>query len=219
MATSCCRPTPSSPAATRGSIRVDPGQADGSQRRGRVAMKPAIVDEAEPPPRQPVQEKVLGNAQCREERQLLLHDVDTRTLGVRLRLGSERAAGQPHLSAVRPDQARNDSGERRLPGAVRADERVHLTSAEVEIEIAQRRHRVAFLQAANLEDRDEGVRWPARVRDGLGVARQDPPRAGLPDARLSAVIRSTGVFRSDGVFSRRICKAYSIPFTASLSAC
>ena len=52
-------------------------------------------------------------------------------------LNFDRSARDLERAARRPDHAREDLGERRLPGAVLADQRMHLAGHEIEIDIAQ----------------------------------------------------------------------------------
>src|SRR4029079_13216757 len=75
---------------------------------------------------------VVRDAEFRNERKLLIDDADTAAPdGERIGLRKPRAAEQ-HFAGVRLDRARENLEERRLAGAVLADQRVDFTGRELE---------------------------------------------------------------------------------------
>ncbi len=67
----------------------------------------------------------------------------------RSRVGeADRDAVEQHLAAVRLDDAGEDVHQRRLPGAVFAEERVNFAALEIEVDAAQRLHAAKALDDA-----------------------------------------------------------------------
>jgi hypothetical protein len=172
-------PADTKPANRRSWIQIR--QADGGEGIGRFRVQPSIRHEPEPA-RQVVEKDILRHAERRDQVQLLHHELHAGSLGVALAPRRVAPAPQCHRPAIRGREPADDAGERRLPGAVGAHERVDLAAAQIEIDRRQHRHRVAFLDAAHAEE---------RLR--IGRRRHWPP----------AVIRSTGVCLSSGLASPR----------------
>src|SRR5215204_2562529 len=126
-----------------------------------------------------------------------MDDVDSRALCVALRRRRVRLAAERHAPRIGSGEAADDARERRLSGAVRAEEGVHLAGADVQVDASENGSAVALVEPANLQQ-----------------------RCGRDAQSFSAVTRSTGVRRSCGfACPRRIWSAYSIPNTASCAAC
>src|SRR5207237_903040 len=71
----------------------------------------------------------------------------------------DAAAVERQLARVGLEDAGDDLDQRRLAGAVVADDRVHLAVAELEIRLAQRDHAAEMLgDCARLEQRGRGLR-------------------------------------------------------------
>src|SRR5439155_27370414 len=103
-----------------------------------LLVEPARVDdEWDASTRLSADEDVLGRGQVRHEAELLMDDADAELLrGTR--------SGDVHVGALQADppgvhavDAGEDLHERRLAGAVFADERVDLTSTKLEVRVAE----------------------------------------------------------------------------------
>ena len=175
ISTSCWSAIESPRASRSGSSRTP----SWSKTRGRLAPHPPAVDAAEALQRLRADEDVLGDAQVGEERRLLEDDRDPgglRLLGVvedRLLAVEQEAAG------VGPVHAREDLDERRLAGAVLADEAVHLAGEQLDVAVLERVHGAeALLRVLEGED---GVRCGVVtvVRESRrGAARRGAPPVG-----------------------------------------
>ena len=118
--------------------RVD-HDAQALQPLARLAVLRAAVDEAQPPRLAP-QRDVLGHREVRDQVQLLVDDADAAPVRI-------ARAGDLHQLAVQPDLARvpglgaaQDLHERRLAGAVLAQQDVHLARAHLQVHPVQRDH-------------------------------------------------------------------------------
>jgi hypothetical protein len=105
-----------------------------------------------------------------------MDDVDSSALCVALRRRRVRLAAERHASRIGRGEAADDPRERRLPCSVRAEERVYLAGADVEVDAREDGSAVALAEPADAQQR------------GSGAAQS-----------FSAVTRSTGVRRSCGV--------------------
>jgi hypothetical protein len=108
--------------------------AEPRQDRARLAPYPPTLDEAARPPRLVTQEHILRDAQVIDQVQLLVHAGDAR-LHRRLRAGeADLLTEPPHLAGVRPVHPGQHLDERGLAGAVLAQQAVHLTRRDVQID-------------------------------------------------------------------------------------
>ena len=102
---------------------------------------------------------VLGDRHHRDQHEVLVHHADAvldRRLG-RAELG--RLAVDPDLALVRLVEAVDDVHQRRLAGAVLAEQRVHLALAQVEVDAVVR------------DDAGEALRDPTKLENGPLVHR------------------------------------------------
>jgi hypothetical protein len=85
----------------------------------------------------PPQEHVLGRGELRHERELLIYDADAAVLhGRRIAHGKGRAV-QPDVTRVGYEGPGQDLYQRRLAGAVLADQGMDLSALDVEIDALQ----------------------------------------------------------------------------------
>ena len=100
---------------------------------GDTALDRPAVDEERAPLRAVVSEDdVLGDGERRDEPEVLVHHADARVERVARRVEASLLAVQLDLAVVRTVEAGEDVRERRLPGAVLPEERVHLPDAGLE---------------------------------------------------------------------------------------
>ncbi len=88
--------------------------------------------------RQAAQEDVFCNRQGGSERRVLVHDCDAELHRMVRTLDLNRIAGEVKRAAVRANGAANDVHQRRLAGAVLADERVNLAEAHGKADTIER---------------------------------------------------------------------------------
>ena len=129
------------------------------------------VDAATGAERLAAHEDVLGDRQVGEERRLLVDDRDARGLGLRGRAEVDRLAVEQQLAAVAAVHAGDDLDQRRLAGAVLADEGVDRARRAPR----GRPERRATTGAEGLRDVAQlaasGRRWSARSSDVLDFER------------------------------------------------
>ena len=121
-------------------LRAEAGHAELVEERLGVALHPADVDESASP-RLATQPDVLGDGALREQVELLEHRGDAGSLRLERMVEAHRAAVELDGAAVGSVHAGEDLHQRRLAGAVLPDQAVHLTRAQVEVDIGE--HRVA----------------------------------------------------------------------------
>ncbi len=158
-------------------VGVEP-DAELLEHRGRLAAHPPAVDAAEPLERLHADEDVLGDGQVGEERRLLEDDRDPgrlRLLGV---VEDRLLAVEQQPAGVGPVDAGEDLDERRLAGAVLADEAVHLTGEELDVAVLERVNGAeALLGVFEREDwagravssRSSASRWGRRAERGAPI--------------------------------------------------
>ena len=128
---------------------------------------------------------VLRDAQVGEQRRLLVDHRDARVARVVRRVEVDRLAVDEHLAGVATDDAAEHLHERRLAGAVLADQRAHLARAQREVAVAQRVDgAVGLADVAQLDDR--------RSRRRLLVVTSPPP----PDSDQNRSKQRLGCQRS-----------------------
>src|SRR6185312_14221492 len=184
--------------ASDGPLGVRLVMADAAEGRVRLLAQRPAIDEA-PPARAGAEEHLLGHAQRLDQVRLL--EDDRHAPARRFGLGSRRVrlARQPHRARVGRREAGEDAREGALAGSVLAHEGMDLTREQLDRNVHEGRRRVGLGQTFGLEQRRRRHRAQRRV---------------------SAVTRSTGVSRSGcGDFFWSISSAYSMPNTASWSAC
>ena len=116
------------------------------------------VEEHAVPARLRGEDDVLGDGHHRDEHEMLVHHSDPGCDRAVRRGEVGRCAVEQDLPVVRPVEAVEDVHERRLAGAVLAEERVHLAPAQVEIDPVVRENTgEALRDAAQLEDGRIGV--------------------------------------------------------------
>ena len=104
----------------------------------RLGVHRRPVEGAEAGARRVAHEDVLGDAQRREQQQLLEDRGDAGGLGIVRAREADLLAVQAHGPGIRLVEAGDDLDQGRLAGAVLAEQRVHLTGAHVETDIIQR---------------------------------------------------------------------------------
>ena len=119
----------------------------------------ALVEQHDVAHRLDAEHDVLGDGHHRDQHEVLVHHADAcpdRVLGRRERDG---LAVDDDLSLVRPRQAVEDVHQRRLAGAVLAEQRVHLAAPQVEVDVVVGDDsRVALGDPPQLEDAPALVR-------------------------------------------------------------
>jgi hypothetical protein len=112
---------------------------------------------------------VRDHVEVVREREILVHDLDPELGRVAGAVDRDRPAVEADLALVERVDPGDPLDQRRLAGAVVADERHHLAGPDLEIDLVERLHRAEALRhAAKLEDRCR-VRHrvdPFRLRDG-----------------------------------------------------
>ena len=78
---------------------------------------------------------VLRDRERADEAEVLVHHADAFVQRVARRVEVHRLAVEEDLALVRPVEARQDVGERRLAGAVLAEQRVHLARGRLEVHV------------------------------------------------------------------------------------
>ena len=136
ISTSCCSATDSAETGVSGSM-VRPTRA--MMPRESSSMRPP-VDQPEPADRRAADEDVLRHRQRRDQAQFLVDGDDAEPLGV-LRIGrTEFGAVEHDAAAGGRHHARQDLEQRRLAGAVLAEQAEDLAAAHVERDVAERGH-------------------------------------------------------------------------------
>ena len=127
---------------------------------------------------------VLGDGHHRDQHEVLVHHPDPCVDRVVRRAELDRLAVEQDLALVGPVEPVEDVHQRRLAGAVLAEEGVHLAAAQVEVDVVVREDaREALRDAAQLEDGRVGVGGHSR-----GDSREESERAGT-SARPPALVQ------------------------------
>ena len=99
-----------------------------------------------PPGALPAEEHVLDDVEVVAEREVLVHDLDAESGGVAGAVDRDRLAVEEVLARVDRVDAADALDERRLAGAVVADERGHLAGpVDVEVDVVEHLHRAEAL--------------------------------------------------------------------------
>ncbi len=137
------------------------------RRRARVERSP--VDDAGHPRRRRPEKNIFGDRELRNEVQLLIDDADAERERVARAADLHRLAMDDDLARVLAIRAAEDLHQRRLPGAVLAEEHVHVAGLERQVDAVERddaRERLA--DPPHLEDRCGG-------RHRIGRSNGGPP--------------------------------------------
>ena len=124
---------------------------------------------------------VLDDVEVVAEREILVDDLDPELGGVLRAVDRDRLAVEEDLAAVGVVDAGDALDQRRLAGAVVADERHHLAGAHLEVDVGERLDRAEVLRhSAKLEER---LPWTVVVAVGAAVvvigSRSEPGAARL----------------------------------------
>ena len=93
-------------------------------------------------PRLDREHDVLGDRHDRDEHEVLVHHPDPARDRLLRRRHPDGLALDQDLALVGVVEAVEDVHERRLPGAVLAEQRMHLAAAEVEVDVVVRERRL-----------------------------------------------------------------------------
>ncbi len=88
----------------------------------------------------PAEKDVLGDAQLWDQGEFLMDETDAQVLRGSRMAHLDRRSGPLHSSSVGLQDAAHDIHERRFPGAVLPDERVHFTVQNIESDTAEHRN-------------------------------------------------------------------------------
>ena len=107
--------------------------------------------------------QVLGHGEVGHEGRVLEDRRQPEAMGVGRPAQIDRSAGDRHRAGVGAQHAGEDLDERRLAGAVGAEQGVHLAGGDDEVDAAQRHHGAERLgHRGGGEQRRRAVRWRAR---------------------------------------------------------
>src|SRR5262245_49788580 len=123
--------------------------------RGAFPFHGRLIDEAETP-RLATEEKIVGHAEIRSERQFLMNNANTQPRRVRRRGDARRAAIHEYVPGVRRVDAAQRLDERGFAGPVFAEQRMDFTRAQLKAHSAQGPHPAEGLpDSAQLQQ----IRW------------------------------------------------------------
>ena len=153
----------------------------GEQRR-RIPVHPVEVEQG-PAARLVRQEDALGDAQVRDEVELLVDRRDAALERARGIARWKRLAHEKDLAARRLDRAGNALDQRRLAGAVGAEQAVHFGLENVEVDTLERLDSRKLLdEVADLEDLRHWTTSPRRllwaIRRPASINSGVPPHTG-----------------------------------------
>ena len=121
---------------------------------------------------------VLDDVEVVAEREVLVDDLDPEPGGVLRAVDRDRLAVEEHLALVDRVDPGDALDQRRLAGAVVADERHHLACADLEVDVRQRLHGAEDLRdSADLEKGRRRVDVMSLVMIGVEV---EAPAQGAP---------------------------------------
>ena len=148
ISTRCCCPTERSLTSASGR----PTRPNRSRELAHALLGAALVEQARRA-RLDAEDDVLGDGQRRHEHEVLVHHADAAAIASRAEANVDRLAVQ-RGSRPRPGgEPVEDVHQRRLAGAVLAEQRMDLAAADVEVDVVVGDDpRVALGDAAHLED-------------------------------------------------------------------
>ncbi len=120
------------------------------------------------------EEHVRDDVEVVGQRQVLVDDLDPESSGVARSVDVDGLALDENLAFVERIDAGNALDQRRLAGAVVADEGHHLSSAHLEVDLVERLHGAERLRGVS-HFKERGVGHEALVRSGRGGTAQSLP--------------------------------------------
>ena len=140
-----------------------------------------VVEQDPVPARLDPEDDVLRHRHHRDEHEVLVHHPDAVLDRVLRRVEGDVLAANPDLTLVGPVEAVEDVHQRRLAGPVLSEEGVHLTSAEIEVDVVVREDPGKALgDPLQLED-DRLVDHRTAILGGWDVA-HPPNRCSYPSS-------------------------------------
>ena len=129
-------------------------QPEVGQQRRRARQQGARIEHAAPPRRQLTQKDVLGDREMRDEIQLLVNHPDTEIAGRPRAADVHRLAIEADLAGILAVGAAENFHQRRLAGAVLAEQHVDVAGVERQVDVVERDDAGERLaDAAHLEHR------------------------------------------------------------------
>ncbi len=179
ISTICRRDSGRSLTSAIGWMSVAPARASASsamRRWARRSISPNLVGGL-------LMRDVVGDREVGNERQLLEDADDAGAVGGGGRVEGDLRAVEHDAPGVGPDDAGQNLDQRRLAGAVLAEDRVNPPGGDGEISLLQRAHAAVALRHA-LHAQDRGARLHSRHSldpraDGMCGARRSPRRASV----------------------------------------
>ena len=156
ISTICCCATPSRCTG----VRVSRSALQRREHAARLRMRPGAIDRARDPARKlAAEEDVLGDVQVGNERELLEDDGNAEPAGIGGRRDAHRLSFEQELAAVGMVGAVQRLDQRRLAGAVLAEQHVHFAGVDRQRHVVQRADAGERLRdAAHFEQRRRGHR-------------------------------------------------------------
>ena len=143
--------------------RADRRDGEALHRLGRPLLHLGLLEPLEDVVRLAAEVHVLDDVEVVAQREILVDDLDPELRRVLRAVDRDRLAVEEDLAAVGVVDAGDALDQRRLAGAVVADERHHLACSHLEVDVGERLDRAEVLRhSAELEERFGG-----RVRGGV----------------------------------------------------
>ena len=142
--------------------RVDRRDGERLQRLGRLLLHDRLLQPLEPVVLLAAEIHVLHDVEVVAEREILVDDLDAELRGVLRPVDVHLFALEQDLAAVGGVRARDAFDQRRLAGAVVADEGHDLAAPHLEVDVGQRLHRAERLRDAS-ELKERGLVHRRRV--------------------------------------------------------
>ena len=136
--TRCCSPTDSCQMRARGST-ASPYRRDSSSTRASIARDRTRNERPDVP--LVAENNILGDSEGRHEPEVLVHHRDPSCDRIAWRVEVDRPSGEKDLAFVRPVEAGEDVGQRRLAGAVLTQKGVHFSFCSLEVDLVVRYNR------------------------------------------------------------------------------
>ena len=169
--------------------RADRGHGEAFDRLGRLRLHHGLLEPREQVANLAAEVHVLDDVEVVAEREVLVDDLDPEPRRVLRAVDRDLLAVEVHVAVVDRVDPGDALDQRRLAGAVVADERHHLARADVEVDVGQRLDRAEALRdsrarAAGAARRSEaaslgGVSVTSAPQRSGGGRRQDAP-PGVP---------------------------------------
>ena len=152
----------------------------------RIEQRSALLAHCRPIQRRPsrlgrlAEKDIFGDRQFGKQQQFLMNGGDARSMGLARRCKSDRRAVDADLAFVGLVQARHDLDQRRLAGAVLAEQRMHFAGADIEAYVLER-----VEPGEDFDMRDSLMKGAVIARTGSIARRKTITRPGL--RRLSTM--------------------------------